>query len=122
MRAAIVGRGVADVDLAAGDVVFAAVERRRLGQAGDRVLGGRVGRRVRPRRVRRDRAVVDDPAAARVLRLHDPERLLRAEEDAGQVDVDDALPLLEGQVLQRDRRRADAGIVEQEIEAAEARP
>ena len=44
------GRGVADVDLTAGDVVGAAVERGGLGQAGDRVLGRGVGRGVRPRR------------------------------------------------------------------------
>ena len=43
MRSVIVGRGVADVDLAAGDVVLAAVERGRLGQAGDGVLGRGVG-------------------------------------------------------------------------------
>ena len=51
--------------------------------------------------MRRDRAVVDDAAAARVLVLHDPERFLRAEERAGQVHVDDGLPLLEGQIFQR---------------------
>ena len=67
MRCRHLGRGVADVDLAAGDVVLAAVERGRLGQAGDRVLGGGVGRRVRARRVGRDRAVVDDAPAARRL-------------------------------------------------------
>ena len=53
--------------------------------------------------MRRDRAVVDDAAAARGLGLHDPERLLRAEERAGEVDVDDGLPLLEGQILDRER-------------------
>ena len=63
-----VGQRVADVDLAARDVVLAAVERRRLGQPGDRVLGRGVGRRVRARRVRRDRTVVDDAPAARRLR------------------------------------------------------
>ena len=52
--------------------------------------------------------------------LHQPERLLRAQEGAGQVDVDDRLPLLEAQVLERDRRRAHAGVVEQQVEPAEA--
>ena len=60
----------------------------RLGQPGDRVLGRGVGRGVRARRVGRDRAVVDDAPAARVLALHHPEGLLRAQERAGQVDVD----------------------------------
>ena len=113
------GERVADVDLAAGDVVLAAVERGRLGEAGDRVLGGGVGRGVRPRRVRGDRAVVDDAPAARRLVLHQPEGFLRAQERAGQVDVDDALPLLERQVLERDAGRVLAGVVEEHVEPAE---
>ena len=78
----------------------------RFGQAGDRVLGRGVGRGVRPRRVRRDRAVVDDAPAARALALHQPERLLGAEERAGQVDVHHLLPLLGGQIFQRNAGRA----------------
>src|SRR5205807_504020 len=58
------GGGVADIDLAARDVVLSAVERRRLGEAGDRVLGRGVRSRIGPRRVRRQRAVVDDPPAS----------------------------------------------------------
>src|SRR5205085_7027951 len=88
--------GVADVDLAAGDVVLPTIQRGRLSKPGNRVLRGRVGRGVRPRGVRRDGAVVDNPPAAGVLALHQPERLLRAEEYAGQVDVDDRRPLLVG--------------------------
>ena len=97
----------------------AAVERGRLGEPGHRVLGRGIGDRARARRVRRDRAVVDDAAAARVLRLHDLDRFLRAQEHAGEVGIDDLLPGLVGQVLERHRRRADAGIVEQDVEAAE---
>src|SRR5258708_6168210 len=58
------GRGIADVDLAAADVERAAVEGGLLGEPRDGVLGRRVGRRERARRVGRDRAVVDDAAAA----------------------------------------------------------
>ena len=101
--------------------MLAPVERQRPGEPGDRVLGRRVRRRVRPRRVRRDRAVVDDPAPARRLRLHLPERRLRAQERAGQVDVDDVPPLLERQVLER-AADADAGVVEQQVDAAERAP
>ncbi len=39
-----IGRGIANVDLAAGDVVFAPIEGRRFGQPGDGVFGGRIGR------------------------------------------------------------------------------
>ena len=83
------------------------------------MLGRGVGRRVRARRMRRDRAVVDDASAARVLVLHHPERLLHAEEHAGQVDVHDVPPLLDGQVLEWYARGADAGVVEQQVQAAE---
>ena len=54
------------------------------------------------------------------LALHDPERLAGAEEGAGQVRVDDVRPLLDGELLERDGRSADAGVVEEEVEAAEA--
>jgi hypothetical protein len=57
------------------------------------------------------------PPAGR-LRLHLPERRLRAQERAGEVDVDDALPLLERQVLERPAD-ADPGVVEQQVDAAE---
>ncbi len=67
-----------------------------LGQPGHRVLGGGVADAARPRRVRRDRAVVDDAAAPGVLRLHHPHRVLGAQEGAGEVDVDHGPPV--GQV------------------------
>ena len=111
------GDGVADVDLPAGDVVGAAVEGEALREPADAVLGDDVGRRVRARRHRRDRSVVDDPAALRPLRLHHAERTLRAQEHAGQVDVDDRLPPLVGQILER-RAGAGARVVEQQIQPA----
>ena len=110
---------VADIDLAAGDVVLPAVERGRLGEPGDRVLGGGVGRRVRARRVRRDRPVVDDAPATRLLALHDPERFLRAQEDPGHVHVHHLLPLLVGEVFQRHGGRPHPGVVEEHVEAPE---
>lgn len=111
------GQGVADVDLAAGDVIFAAVERGRFSQPGDRVLARGVGDRVRPRHMRRDRAVVDDAAAHRLLVLHDLEGFLGAQERAGQDRADHRLPALERQFLDR-RRSAKPGIVEQDVEPA----
>src|SRR5215207_157217 len=95
------GQRVADIDLAARDVVFAAVERGRPGEAGDGVLRRRIGDRERPRHVRRDRAVVDDPAAHRLLVLHDAEGLLRAQEGAVHDRIDDTLPLRPVEVLDR---------------------
>ena len=113
------GGGIADVDLAAGDVVAAAIERRRFGEAGHRMLGRGVGDRARARRVRGDRAVVDDAAAARFLRLHDLDRFLRAQKHAGEIGVDNLLPRLAGQILERHRGSADARIVEKHVQPAE---
>ena len=98
------GLRVADVDLAAGDVVLPAVERGGFREAGDGVLGRGVGRGVRARGVGRDRPVVDDAPAARILALHDPERFLSAEEHPGQVHTHDLAPLLVGEVLEGHRR------------------
>ena len=96
-----------------------AVERGRLRQPGDRVLAGGIGRRVRTRHVRGNRAVVDDAAAPGILALHHRERLLRAEERAGEIDVDDRAPLVDGELVNRHAAGAGAGVVEEEIEAPE---
>jgi Sulfate permease family len=112
------GGGVADVDLAAGDVVGAPVQRRRSGQPGDGVLGGGVGGRARAGDMGRDGAVVDDAAAAGPLAAHDPERLPGAEERAGQVDRDHRAPLAEGDLVELAGRGPGAGVVEEEINAA----
>ena len=86
---------------------------------GDRVLGRGVGRRVRPRRVRRDRAVVDDPAAARVwlfiilnascVHRKTPVRLMST-------TVFHCSKVRSSRLI---AGRADAGVVEQHVEAAE---
>ena len=72
--------------------------------------------RARSRRVGRDRAVVDDPAARRRLPPHDPERLPRTQEGPGQVEVDHGLPLAEGDLVELPRRAAHPGVVEQQIQ------
>ncbi len=61
----------------------------------------------------------DSPAAG-PLRLHESDGLLGTQEGAGQIDVDDGLPLVVAQLLHRYGRRPGAGIVEQQIEPAEA--
>ncbi len=63
-----------------------------------------------------DGPVIDDAPAARRLVLHQAEGGLCAEEDAGQVHVDDLAPLLERQVFQRNRRSTGAGVVEEQVE------
>ena len=82
------------------------------------MLGGGVGDGERTRRVRRDRTVVDDAPAARILRLHHADGGLRAQEHASQVGVDHLAPDSDGQLLDRHRRRAAPGIVEQHVQPA----
>ncbi|MEN9668489.1 MAG: hypothetical protein RLZZ386_396 [Planctomycetota bacterium] len=82
------------------------------------MFGRGVGRRVGTRRVRRDRAVVDDAAAARALLFHHAIGGLRAEKHAGQIDVDHRLPFLVGQFFKQNPRRIGAGVVEQHVDAA----
>src|SRR6185312_16398807 len=53
------------------------------------------------------------------LFLHQPERLLRAIEHAGQVHVDDLLPLFGRQVFEWKRRSSGASVIEKQIEPAE---
>ena len=53
-----------------------------------------------------------------VLRLHDLDGFLGADEQAGEIGGDHGLPLVERQIFDRHRRRADAGIVEQHVEPA----
>ena len=98
-----IGERIADVDLAAGDVVLSRIERDRFGEAGDGVFGGGIGRRIWSRRMGGDRAVVDDAPALRRLAFHHGNGALRAKEGAGQIDVDNRFPLLVGEILHRDR-------------------
>jgi hypothetical protein len=69
--------------------------------------------------VRGDRAIVDDAAAARALILHQSERLLRAQERAGEIGVDHLAPFFIRHVLEWQERRVRAGVVEQHVEPAE---
>jgi hypothetical protein len=57
--------------------------------------------------------------ALRLLILHQSKRLLGAEKRAGQVDIDDRLPLFDGQLLDRHATCRDAGVVEQHVEPSE---
>ncbi len=64
-------------------------------------------------------AIVDDPSTARHLALHEPYRFLGAEKRAREVGADDCAPLLVREVFKRHWRRAQARIVEEEIQAPE---
>ena len=114
------GGGIAYVNLAASYVVLAPVERGGAGYAGHRVLGGCVGYGVGARDVGGEGAVVDDAPAHRLLVLHDVERLLGAEEGAGEVGVDDGHPLVVGEVFEQDGRRAGSGVVEEDVQPSES--
>ena len=67
----------------------------------------------------RDRAVVDDPPASRLLAFHEPERLPCTEKHAREIGVHDRFPLAVGKILEGDSGRVDTGVVEQQIDATE---
>jgi hypothetical protein len=77
-----------------------------------------IGNRTRPWSVRGYRSVVDDTAAPGLLLAHDPERLPRAEKDAGQVDGDHLVPDLEFEGIDIDRGSSDTRVVKQEVDSA----
>lgn len=58
-------------------------------------------------------------AAARRLLLHQPDGVLSAEEGSGQVHGHDGVPLFERDLFHGNRRRAFAGVVEEEVETRE---
>ena len=113
------GGRVADINLAAGNVVLPAVERCRFREAGNGVLGCRVGGGIGPRAVRSGRPVVDDTPALRVLILHDLEGLLCAKKRTGNIGIDHGPPVLILLLLQQHTLAAKAGIIEQQVEPTE---
>ena len=58
-------------------------------------------------------------ATLRRLCLHKADRFLRTKEVAREIGADNGAPLFVGEIFHRDSRRADAGIVEAYVEAAE---
>src|SRR5207245_6933983 len=104
---------------ATGNVVLAAVQGCRLGQAGDRVLRRRVRSGVRSRRMGGYGAIVDDPSTARHLALHELYRFLGAEKRASEVGADDRAPLFIREVFKRHWWSAQSCIVEEEIQPPE---
>lgn len=107
--------GVANVDLTACNVILTSVQSRRLGQPGNGVLGGGVGGGVGAWCLCGYRAIVDDATSAWILLLHDAEGLARAQERPGEVGIHHLLPCIQTEVLQQDRGRTDAGVVEKEV-------
>src|SRR5438132_14339264 len=84
---------------AAGNAEVAAFEGGDLREAHQAELAGTVGRGVGPHPLCRDRADVDDSAAA--LTFHDPHCLAGAQERTAQIDGDYAIPGFRGQLLDR---------------------
>ena len=110
------GRSGADgVD---GHALGSPFEGHRLGESGDSALGGDVDRSVDGRRDGQLRRHVDDPAVP--VGEHVARRRLSREERALQVDGVDGVPKLLGHV-QHAHRGADAGVVDQDIEAPQVR-
>ena len=98
------------------DVVGGPGDRAGAGELHDAALARGVGRREAGAEDRHHRADIDDLAAA--CRLHRGVDRLRAQERAGEVGLDDAVPFLE---IERVRRLADvdAGVVDENVDPAE---
>ncbi len=120
VRAAHRRHRIADVDLAAGNVERASVERDLPGKAGDAVFGGGIGRQAGARGMCRDRAVVDDAPAPRHLRLHLDEGGAGDVESAAEVHVDDFAPVGGGDLVNRGGGHVGTGVVEDYVDAAKS--
>jgi hypothetical protein len=92
------------------------VDRHGLGQQHNTALGGAVGDRPVTPHDTPAGTVVDDHAPA--LRDHGGQRGLRHQEGAFQVDINLLVPFFLG-ALERVVRVEDAGVVEEDVEAAE---
>jgi hypothetical protein len=99
------------------DVVLGPGGRQRLAELDDAALAGGVGRGERQAEDRCHRADHDDLAAARLA--HGGVGRMRADEGAGEVGLEDQPPLVERVGLRR-LAHVDPGIVDQDVEPAEA--
>src|SRR5439155_524678 len=88
----------------------------RLGQPDDARLGGGVGHEGRIAFLAGDGGDVDDASGA--LPEHDPDGSPAAQEDAREVDVDHAPPVLVGQLPDGKGAARDAGVVHEDVEPA----
>ena len=100
------------------DAVLAQLQCRDPGQADQAVLGRAIGRGERERRLGRLRGDIDDLATA-ALRDHGAGTVLGAQERAAQVDPQHRVPFGHFNIDQRLHQVADAGVVDQNVEAAE---
>ena len=119
-RALVEDRGVhrGRADGGDADAVRGRLGAQRQRQPDHRVLGHDVRRQQPGRHQPAHRGGVDDVAAA--LADHQRVRRVHAVHDAADVDVDDRVPVVEGELLGL-AADADAGVVEQQVERRRAR-
>jgi hypothetical protein len=110
------GAHEARADRVAGDVHLRHLQRHRLGEADDAVLGGDISGLEGARHQAVGGGDVDD--AAMPPRAHAGQRGGDGVEIGGQVDGDDAVPLRRRELLHR-ADELDAGIVHQDVEPAQ---
>ncbi len=110
------GPDIAGADRVAGHPALRPLERGHLGQPDHAVLGRHVGRLEGRGDQPVRRGDVDDAPPATLL--HGGQRGAGGVEGGGEVDGDDRVPLLRRELLDR-RDVLDAGIVDQDVDAAE---
>ncbi len=109
----------AGTDRVDADAEGAELDRQRLREPDHTPFRRRIRRAQREAEAARRRRQVGDARIA--ARLEQRDRALRAQELPGQVDGERALPVGERDVLARGGRTGDARVVDERIEAAEAR-
>ena len=112
------GRDRSGQDVGHANVVVAQLLHQRFAERVERGLRRAVGGAAGKRILRREAADVDDPPAAPVAQVWN--RRLAAVEHAGEVGADDAVPLVVRHIGDR-HADADAGVVDEHVEAAELR-
>src|SRR3984957_2443254 len=107
---------IAGADAVGGGAERRQLERHRLGETGEPMLGGHIGGLERGGDQRMGRRRIDD--AAPFARLHPRHGGADGVEGRRQIDGDDHVPFLDRELLDR-RHVLDAGIVHQDIDAAQ---
>ena len=110
---------VAWTDGIAGDAELGGFERHRLGEAEHAMFGRDIGRLERRRDQPVGRSDIDDPSPSPAL--HARQRRADHMEGAGEIDGNDGVPLVDGELVHR-RHMLNARIVDDDVGGAERRP
>lgn len=110
-----IANNIANINLAADNVVRATVQQNNLDQPNDNMLNDSVKRAEKTQRHQQNQTIVNNATAAQLLTLHQLEHLLNAQKHYHQININHQLPLLNNKLIHQNRQHANANIVEQHI-------